>query len=115
MSFSTTLRTIALAPELVDTLFPALLEEHGEPLPDGDQEIVTIGAHWDDSEHTRNRAANYEGGTITGIPLTDTRLAFRALWQSDLETQFLTSGLLGVEELTDAQLHALLPPPPEFP
>jgi hypothetical protein len=35
MSYETTSRTIALNPEAVATLFPTLLAQYGEALPDG--------------------------------------------------------------------------------
>ena len=108
MSFGDTYRIIALAPELVEPLFAQLLAQFGEPLPDGDQQIVTIGGHWDDTAHTRKRAASHPT-TITGTLLTDGRIAYRALWQSDIEQLFDAHGIEGVEELTEEQFAALLP------
>jgi hypothetical protein len=69
MSYELTSRTIALNPEAVATLFPALLAQYGEALPDGAESITTIGGHWDDSAQTRIRAASLHKGTITGQPL----------------------------------------------
>jgi hypothetical protein len=88
MSYELTSRTIALDPEAVATLFPALLAQYGEALPDGAETITTIGGHWDDSAQTRIRAASLHKGTITGQPLTDGRVAFTCLWQSDLAAAF---------------------------
>jgi hypothetical protein len=88
MSYETTSRTIALDPEAVATLFPALLAQYGEALQDGAESITTIGGHWDDSDKTRIRAASLHKGTITGQPLTDGRVAFTCLWQSDLAAAF---------------------------
>lgn len=101
MSFSTEERIIALAPENVATLFALLLEQFGEELRDGQQSVRTIGGHWDDGAKTRMRAASLEHGSITGVPLTDGRVAFRCLWQSDLVAAF-EAGQLGAEvtELT---------------
>jgi len=114
MSFSNTYRIIALAPELVGPLFTQLRSTCGEDLPDGYTIVHTLGAHWDDGEHTRKRAASFPT-TITGQPLTDGRVAFRALWQSDLMAEFDANGIPGVEELTEEQLAALLPAPETLP
>jgi hypothetical protein len=109
MSYETTDRTIAVAPNAVATLFPALLAQYGEALPDGPRSIVTLGGHWDDSAQTRIRAASLNDGTITGQPLTDGRVAYTCLWQSDLAAAFDNGGIEGVEQLTDEQLAALTP------
>ena len=109
MSFENTERIAAIAPADVATVFPALVAQFGEPMPDGDLEIVTIGAHWDDSAKTRKRAASLTDGTITGIPLTDGRVAFRCLWQSDLAAAWGGGLLPQVEQLTEEQFQALLP------
>jgi hypothetical protein len=111
MSYETTSRIIAVAPETVVTLFPALLAQYGEPLPDGAESVVTIGGHWDDVAKTRIRAASLHDGTITGQPLTNGKLAFRCLWQSDLAKDFDDGKIAGVEELTQEQLTALTPNP----
>jgi hypothetical protein len=100
MSYETTSRTIALNPEAVATLFPALLAQYGEALPDGAESITTIGGHWDDSDKTRIRAASLHKGTITGQPLTDGRVAFTCLWQSDLAAAFDAGDIAGVAELS---------------
>lgn len=109
MSFENTERIAAIAPELVGTIFPQLLAQFGELMPDGDREILTIGAHWDDTARTIKRAASLTDGTITGIPLTDGRVAFRCLWQSDLVTAWEAGQLPDVEELTEEQFQALQP------
>jgi hypothetical protein len=108
MSFEQTERIISVAPEAVESLFSQLLAEYGEPLPDRNRNIVTIGGHWDDSEKTRIRAASLIDGTISGQPLTNGRLAFRCLWQSDLAKSFEDGKIIGVEELTESQLEALV-------
>ena len=109
MSYETTDRTIAVAPIAVATLFPQLLAQYGEALPDGPRSIVTIGGHWDDSDKTRIRAASLTDGTITGQPLTDGRVAFTCLWQADLAAAFDAGQIDGVEQLTTNQYLALLP------
>jgi hypothetical protein len=113
MSYETTSRTIAVAPEAVAALFPALLAQYGEALPDGAESVTTIGGHWDDAAHTRIRAASLNKGTITGQLLTDGRLAFTCLWQSDLAAAFDAGEIAGVEELTQLQLAQLTPQPEE--
>jgi hypothetical protein len=109
MSYETTDRTIALNPEAVATLFPQLLAQYGEPLPDGAESILTIGGHWDDSDKTRIRAASLHKGTITGQPLTDGRVAFTCLWQSDLAAAFDAGDIAGVAELSAEELAGLMP------
>ena len=111
MAFEQTERTIAVAPEAVATLFPALLAQYGEALPDGPRSVQTIGGHWDDAEKTRIRAASLHGGTITGQPLTDGRVAFRCLWQADLAAAFDAGQIEGAEQLTEQQLADLTPNP----
>ena len=115
MSYETISRTIAVAPEAVVTLFPALLAQYGEALPDGPRSIVTIGGHWDDNDRTRIRAASLADGTITGQPLTDGRVAFTCLWQADLAAAFDDGGIEGVEQLSAEQLAALMPEPEGMP
>ena len=109
MSYELTSRTIALNPEAVATLFPALLAQYGEPLPDGAESITTIGGHWDDSDKTRIRAASLHKGTITGQPLTDGRVAFTCLWQADLAAAFDAGDIEGVAELRAEELAGLMP------
>ena len=109
MSYEPTDRTIAVAPAAVATLFPALLAQYGEALPDGAESVATIGGHWDDAAHTRIRAASLHKGTITGQLLTDGRVAYTCLWQADLAAAFDAGEIDGVEELTEAELAALLP------
>jgi hypothetical protein len=111
MSYELASRTIAVAPEAVATLFPAILAQYGEPLPDGAESVLTIGGHWDDSAQTRIRAASLTDGTITGQPLTDGRVAYTCLWQSDLAAAFDAGEIEGVEELTSEQLADLTPQP----
>jgi hypothetical protein len=111
MSYELTSRTIAVAPEAVATLFPALLAQYGEPLPDGSESVLTIGGHWDDAAQTRLRAASLHKGTITGQPLSDGRVAFTCLWQADLAAAFDAGEIEGVEELTSEQLADLLVTP----
>jgi hypothetical protein len=115
MSYETTERTIAVAPNAVATLFPALLAQYGEALPDGPRSIKTIGGHWDDSDKTIIRAASLTDGTITGQVLTDGRVAFTCLWQSDLAAAFDAGGIEGVEELSAEELAGLTPEPEVMP
>jgi hypothetical protein len=115
MSYEPTERTIAVAPEAMETLFPALLAQYGEVLPDGAESVATIGGHWDDGAKTRIRAASLHKGTITGQPLTDGRVAFTCLWQADLAAAFDAGQITGAEELTQLQLAQLTPQPEEQP
>ena len=115
MSYEPTSRTIAVAPAAVATLFPQLLAQYGEPLPDGAESVMTIGGHWDDSAQTRIRAASLADGTITGQPLTDGRVAFTCLWQADLAAAFDNGGIEGVEQLSAEQLAELTPEPEGMP
>jgi hypothetical protein len=102
-------RTIAVSPDSVATLFPQLLAQYGEALQDGAESVTTIGGHWDDSAQTRIRAASLHKGTITGQPLTDGRVAFTCLWQSDLAAAFDAGEIDGVTELTSEELAGLMP------
>jgi hypothetical protein len=113
MSYELTARIIAVAPQAVETLFPQLLAQYGEELPDAGRQVLTIGGHWDDAAQTRLRAASLHKGTITGQPLTDGRVAFRCLWQADLAAAFDAGQIDGVEELTQLQLAQLTPQPEE--
>jgi hypothetical protein len=115
MSYETTERTIAVASNAVATLFPALLAQYGEALPDGPRSIKTIGGHWDDSDKTIIRAASLTDGTITGQVLTDGRVAYTCLWQADLAAAFDNGGIEGVDELSAEQLAALTPEPEVMP
>lgn len=115
MSYETTARTIAVSPEAVETLFPALLAQYGEALPDGPRSVQTIGGHWDDAAQTRIRAASLHKGTITGQPLTDGRVAFTCLWQADLAAAFDAGDIAGVEQLTAERLAELTPVPEDSP
>ncbi|MEI7532849.1 MAG: hypothetical protein WCK57_00635 [Verrucomicrobiae bacterium] len=49
--------------------------------------------------------------TITGQPLVDGRVAFTALWQSDLAREFDAGAFPMVEELTPERLAELTPQP----
>ncbi len=109
MHFETTERIIAVAPEIVETLFPQLLAQYGKFLPDAGRQVLTIGGHWDDVAKTRIRAASLYDGTIAGQILTNGKLAFRCLWQSELAKDFDDGKISGVEELTQEQLTALIP------
>jgi hypothetical protein len=110
-NFEPTERIIAVPAEAVGTMFPDLLAQYGQELPDRPRSILTIGGHWDDAEKTRIRAASLTDGTITGQPLIDERLAFRCLWQADLAAAFDAGEIDGVEELTEAELAALTAQP----
>ena len=105
-------RIIAVSPSSLEEIYPRLLNKYGKPLPDGERTIVTIGAHWDDADKTRIRAASLSDGTIIGQPLADGRLAFICLWQADLAKAFEQGLIEGVEELTPEQYEAALPPTP---
>ena len=109
--FESTERNIAIAPAAVPSTLSAMLAQYGEDMPDGPRQIRTLAAHWDDGAHTRMRAASLTDGTITGQPLTDGRVVFRALWQADAAAAFGSGAVHGVEELTDAQVLALTPQP----
>jgi hypothetical protein len=110
-NFEPTERIIAVPAEAVGTMFPQLLAQYGEELPDGARNVLTVGAHWDDAAKTRIRAASLTDGTITGMPLTDGRVAFRCLWQADLAAAFDAGEIEGVEQLTEQQLADLTPQP----
>jgi hypothetical protein len=115
MSFETTERIVAINPESVETLFPQLLAQYGEALPDGPSTIKTIGGHWDDSDKTRIRAASLTDGTITGQVLTDGRVAYTCLWQADLAAAFDNGGIEGVQQLSAEELATLTPIPEGMP
>jgi hypothetical protein len=110
-NFEPTERIIAVDPQAVAALFPQLLVQHGQELPDGARNVLTIGGHWDDAAKSRVRAASLTDGTITGQPLTDGRVAFRCLWQSDLAVAFDAGEIEVVEQLTEQQLTDLTPNP----
>jgi hypothetical protein len=114
-NFEPTERIIAVPAAAVGTMFPQLLAQYGQELPDAGRSILTIGGHWDDAAKTRIRAASLTDGTITGQPLTDGRLAFRCLWQADLAAAFDAGDIEGVEQLTQEQLTALTPEPEALP
>jgi hypothetical protein len=112
-NFEQTERIIAVPDEAVSTMFPQLLAQYGQELPDGNRKILAIGGHWDDAAKTRIRAASLHDETVTGQPLTNGKLAFRCLWQSDLARDFEDGKITGVEELAQEQLTALTPNPEE--
>lgn len=113
MSYELTERIIAIDPASVGALWNSLSEQYGETLTDGAETVTTIGAHWDDTNKTRLRAASIHKGTISDQPLTDGRVAFRCLWQSDLAAAFDAGHIAGAEELTQLQLAQLTPQPEE--
>ena len=115
MSYELTPRTIAVAPEAVATLFPALLAQYGEELFYGSGTTRTIGAFYNDAEQTSVYAASMERGSIAPTVLTDGRLAYRCLWQADLAAAFDAGEIEGVEELTNEQLANLTPQPESQP
>lgn len=108
-NFETTERIVAVDPQDMQALYTDLLNTYGQDVQDGPRRIRTIGAHWDDAAKTRIRAASLVDGTITGQPLTDGRVAFRCLWPVALAQAFEEGAILGVEELTPAQLAELTP------
>lgn len=109
MSYELTSRTIAVAPNAVATLFPQLLAQYGEELSYGSGSTRTIGAFWNDAEKTSIYAASMLRGNIVGQPLTDGRVAFTCLWQSDLAAAFDNGGIEGVEQLSAEELAELTP------
>jgi hypothetical protein len=110
-NFEPTERIIAVPAEAVGTMFPRLLAQYGQELPDAGRIVLTIGGHWDDAAKTRIRAASLTDGTITGMPLTDGRVAYTCLWQADLAVAFDAGEIEGVEQLTEQQLTDLTPNP----
>lgn len=108
-NFEQTERIIAVPAESVATMFPQLLAQYGQKLPDAGRNVLTIGGHYDDAAQSRIRAASLTDGTITGQPLTDGRLAFRCLWQADLAAAFDAGEIDGVEQLTEEQLASMTP------
>ncbi len=111
MSFETTTRIVkVIDPSQIPALYAQLVPKFGEELKDGDDMVLTIVAFWDDTAHTRIRAASLLDGTIVPMPLTDGSAAFQGLWQSDLAAAFDRGEITGVVQLTPGQLAALLPP-----
>lgn len=98
----------------LESLFLDLLNIYGEYLNDGPRRIKTIGAFYGDAARTVMGAASLHDGTIAPIVLTDSRLAFRCLWQADLAAAFDEGAIAGVEELDEAELATLLPQPEEI-
>ena len=113
MAFQQTERIIAVPANQLESLFVDLLNTYGEYLNDGPRRIKTIGAFYGDAARTVMGAASLEAGTIVPQVLTDSRLAFRCLWQADLAAAFDEGAIAGVEELDEAELAALLPQPEE--
>ena len=111
MSYEFTDRIIAIDPSVVESLLSNLTAQYGEPLPDGKETIKTIGAHWDDSDKTRLRAASLQRGTIAGQVLTNGKIAFRCLWQSDLASAFDRGEIPQAQQITEEQLAQLTPQP----
>jgi hypothetical protein len=111
MNFEPTDRIIAVDPQQMQALYIDLLNTYGVEVQDGPRRVLTIGAHWDDAEKTRLRAASLTDGTITPEVLTDSRVAFRCLWPVALAQAFEEGAIEGVEELTEAQLAELTPQP----
>ena len=111
MAFEQTERIIAVAPDAVAALFPALLAEYGEELSYGSGTTRTIGAFWNEPEKLRIYAASIERGSIAPTVLSDGRLAYRCLWQADLAAAFDAGQIAGVEQLTEQQLADLTPEP----
>ncbi|GAT33304.1 hypothetical protein TSACC_21717 [Terrimicrobium sacchariphilum] len=107
MSFQTYQRIVAIDPARVADVFGPLWAQFGEVLPDGSDRIRTIGAFWDDEGRTRIRAASLVDGTISPIPLTDGRVAYRCLWQSDVAAAFSAGEIPGATELTEEQFESL--------
>jgi hypothetical protein len=107
MSFQNLDRIVAIDPARVVEIFGSLVEQFGEIVADGQDRIRTIGAFWDDAGKSRIRAADPRRGTITGIPLTDGRVAFRCLWQSDLAAAWEAGEIDGVAELTAEEFETL--------
>ena len=115
MNHEQTQRTIAVSPDSVATLFPQLLAQYGEELSYGSGSTRTIGAFWNDAEKTSVYAASMERGNIVGKPLTDGRVAFTCLWQSDLATAFDRGEIEGGAELSAEELAGLVPEPEGMP
>lgn len=113
MSYELTERIIAIDPNSVESLLSNLTTQYGEPLQDGKETIITIGAHWDDNDKTRLRAASLHKGTIAGQILTNGKIAFRCLWQSDLASAFDLEEIPQAQQLTEEQLAQLTPQPQE--
>lgn len=108
MSFESQYRIFAVAAADVPTMFPQLQGAFASSAMDGDKNVLTLGCHWDDTARTRKRAASFPT-TITGQLLTDSRMAFRALWETRMSAAYANGDLPGVEELTDEQYLALMP------
>ena len=112
MSFESTPRTIAVDAVTAANLFTYLTQQYGEFLPTGNGSSIirTIGAFWDDVTQTRLWAANPATGSIAGQRLTDGRVAFTCLWQSDVARAFDAGQLQGnIQQLSYDELKPLLP------
>ena len=115
MSFIDNERIFSLAPANVVSILTALREQYGVLFQDGKSEVLTLAAHWDDSLKTRKRAASLSSGTIRPIYLTNSKVAFIALWSSSLMQEFDENGIEGVEEISFEQLLGFMPPRPVGP
>jgi hypothetical protein len=109
MSFENQEKIIAIAATDASNLFPELLEKYGEIVNDGKNKILTIGAHWDNVEKTKIRAASLANGTIAGRLLSDGRIAYMCLWQFDLAKAFNNGEIPQAEEITVQELEELTP------
>ncbi len=110
MKFETIERIIAIQPASVVAVHDSALAAFGEILPDGAGSVMTVAAHWDDASKTRIRAASLMTGSIAPMVLTDGRIAFRALWQSDLALAFVAGDIAAVNEITEIELQSLTRP-----
>ena len=107
MSFELTERIFAVSPSDLGALHDELLQKYGEFLPSHKGTVLTVAAHWDDTSNTKIRGGSLIGGTISPIPLTDGRVAFRCLWQSDLIDAFENGEYPQAEELPVEEFHEL--------
>jgi hypothetical protein len=106
-NFSTTFKTFAFSPEILGAL-PDLIANYGRPAMDGNLEVITIAAGWDDSEKTRIRALRFPE-TVSLTELTDGRYAYTALWTIPLLEAYDRGEFAGVSELTEVELQGLIP------
>lgn len=107
MKFETTERIFAIHPSKLDAFLLDAISKFGENLPDGRQVLRTIAGHWDNSTKTRIRAASLQSGSISGTLLSDGRIAFICLWQSDLIRDFEDGNIPDIDELTIDQFTQL--------
>ena len=107
MSFSTTPRIFVLEPDDVSAVLFDLQSKYAEDLNDGKSVVKTIGAHWDNVEQTKLRAAQYPT-TCPPMMLTNGKVAFRCLWQQDAIEAFEDGQYPQVEEITQQEFEQLL-------